>query len=346
MPDPILGRGKVNAFLFSKFNTVIQSQNAWTQFLRSPEALAFRKAGASIQAGGQQGSTLSANLNELAESFPLRNNFIGSIGENEFKAIDQKSTITPEQFLAPTTFDAKTFPMVYPVCEYIAEEKIPVGLVMGRAVWNYALYKDQKGPKPLPFEFVCHYRLTDTSLKRLKIDAVSLPKTASLQTLQVGATWDFPVIELALTQNPFEKRVGLSEAMWMTGMTPETLQKAILTAAWVSAFIRHKIKKVELNAIKIHLAVGANGEFVLNDNFALDDFYLEREGRMLHPDSALEFYQKTSWIESVAHAKAHAETFGNAEWKRLVAEPAPFLDPKVKARLEADQQELLQCLSE
>jgi hypothetical protein len=379
MPDPIVGRGKVNAYLFSKFNSDIQSPTSWENFLRSPEALAFRKAASSIQqtnlqqAGASQGGSLSATLNELAETFPLRNNFIGAVDEQIFKHLDAKVSLTRDALLPAETFLAKSFaaknadlknsdgktaaekltdsgapciPAVFPICEYIPEEKIPVATVMGRAVWDYSIFRNQKGPKILPFEFICHYRLTDASLKRLKIDSVSLPKTASLQTLQAGTTWDFPVIELALVQNPFEKRIGLSEALWMTGMSPEALQKAMLTAAWSSAFIRQKIKKVELNAVKIHLALDASGALVLHDNFTLDDFYFEREGRVLHPDAAIEFYQKTSWIESVHHAKLHAENFGNLDWKRLVAEPAPFLDPKIKARLESDQQELLQCLSE
>jgi phosphoribosylaminoimidazole-succinocarboxamide synthase len=379
MPDPIVGRGKVNAYLFSKFNTAIQSPDAWENFLRSPDALAFRKAASSIQQTSLQqasvspGGSVSATLNELAETFPIRNNFIGAVGEQVFKNLNTKVPVTREELLSAETFLAKnanpksadqkslaeknsdshatdspslSVPNVFPICEYIPEEKIPVSTVMGRAVWDYSIFRNQTGPKILPFEFICHYRLTDASLKRLKIDSISLPKTASLQTLQAGTTWDFPVIELALIQSPFEKRIGLSEALWMTGMSPEALQKAMLTAAWTSAFIRQKIKKVELNAVKIHLAFDANGELVLHDNFTLDDFYLEREGRVLHPDSAIEFYQKTSWIESVHHAKLHAENFGNLDWKRLVAEPAPFLDPKIKARLESDQQELLQCLSE
>src|SRR5437868_1891211 len=86
MPDPILGRGRVNAYLFSKFNYLVQSEAAWTQFLRSPDALAFRKAGASIQQSG----SVSSSLNELAETFPMANNFLGAIDESQFKGIDQK----------------------------------------------------------------------------------------------------------------------------------------------------------------------------------------------------------------------------------------------------------------
>ena len=344
MPDAIGSRGKINAFLFSKFNFAIQSQASWTQFLKSPDALVFRKAGTSIQQSGN----VSSSLNELAETFPMRNNFVGAIDEQCFKELDQKIPLTPDRFLAPQFFDGsrEVVPMVYPVCEFISEEKIPVSTVMGRAVWNYSIFRETNGAKPLPFEFLCHYRLTEQSIKRLKTDSISLPKSASLQTLLAGTTWDFPVIELLLAQNPFEKRVGLSEAIWMTGLSPEFFQKAILTAAWASAFMRFRIKNLQMNAIKIRLGVHTDGSLMLLDNFTLDDLYLEKDGRSFHLDSAQEFYQKTSWHESVEHAKKHAETVGLPDWKRLIAEPVPFLDVKVKLKLEADQQELLKCLSE
>jgi phosphoribosylaminoimidazole-succinocarboxamide synthase len=344
MPDPIQGRGKINAYLFSKFNQDIQSVDSWKQFLKSPDALSFRKAGASIQQSG----SMSSSLNELAETFPMANHYLGAISETDFKNLDQRNPLTRTQFLNPETFktNTETLPNVFPVCEFISEEKVPQGMVMGRAVWNQSMFRKQQGTKPLPFEFLCHYKLTETSLKNLNVEAVSLPKTASLQTLQAGVTWDFPVIELLLAQNPFEKRVGLSEAMWMTGLEPDQLQNAMLTAAWISAFMRYRLKTLTLNAIKIRFALKEDGSLMLIDNFSLDDLYLERAGQTLHPDTACEFYQKTSWHEAVVHAKKHAETFGQANFKQSVTEPAPFLDPKIKTKLEQDQQELFKCLSE
>lgn len=345
MPDTLQGRGKVNAYLFSKWNGLVQSEAAWKQYLKSPDSLAFRKACASVQQSG----SMSSALNELAETFPIANTFLGALGEVDFKELEDKKPLPKEKLISPEVYLSRppeTIPMIYPVSEFISEEKTPQATVMGRAVWNQSIFRSQSGTKPLPFEFLCHYRLTESSLKRLKVDSIALPKTASLQTLQAGVTWDFPVIELILTQNPYEKRIGLSEALWMTGMQPDALQKAMLSAAWISSFIRQPIKKATLNALKIRFALKDDGTLVLNDNFTLDDFYLEKDGHSLHPDSALDFYQKTSWLESVLHARQHSDTFGLSEWKRQVSEPAPFLDAKVKAKLEQDQQELLKCLSE
>ena len=343
MPDPLLDRGRINAFVFALMNEKLLSAEAWKSFVRSPQALAFRKAGASIQQSGN----VSGTLNELAESFPLRSSYVGAIDETKFKALDSKQSLKRSDLLPSDAVtqlnlaqlgDAK-IPFLYPVCEFIAEDKAPVSTVMGRAVWDYSIWKTRSGAKVLPFDFLCHFTLTENSLKKLKVDSVSLPKTASLHTLQAGITWDFPVIELTLPHDPFERRLGLSDALWITQFSPDALQKTMLRAAWVAAFVRNSIKNLQLNSVKLRFAIDSAGELMLHDCLALDDLHLEKEGRSLHSDASLEFYQKTSWFENVAHASAHALTFGMSDWKKQVAEPAPFLDAKLKAKMEHDLQD-------
>ena len=334
MPDVILNRGKVGAAVFTELNQALQSELAWKNFLKSPEALSFRKAGTSISQSGN----VSAMLNELAEVFPISSNFLGVIDEPHFKALDSKTALTVDQLLPRDQVQAslEKQAMLYPVVEYIAEEKIPHSTVMGRAVWDYSLWKKQASPKMLPFEFLCHFALTESSLKKLKIDAISLPKTASLHTLQAGVSWDFPVVELILTQDPFQKRIGLSDAIWITEWSPEKLQTTILTAAWIAAFLKYTIKGFSLNAVQLKFAVDSTGALILCDPGSLDDLHLEKNGHLFHSELALQFYQKTSWFETVVHAQKHAETFGLSEWKRLCAEPAPWMDPKFKTEFEAD----------
>lgn len=334
MPDVIANRGKVAANVFTHLNLALQSAPLWKDFLRSPDSLSFRKAGTSISQSGN----VSSMLNELTEIFPMRTNFMGAINEGQFKDLDQKNNLTRDQLLKLEfgTLSAESLSMIYPVCEYIAEEKIPHSTVMGRSVWDYAIWKRQSAPKMLPFEFLCHFTLTEASLKKLKVDSVSLPKTASLQTLQPGLTWDFPVIELVLPTDPFQKRIGLSEALWITEWAPEKLQRTLLTAAWVAAFLRHSIKGFRLNSVQLKFAIDSNGELILCDAGSLDELHLEKDAHVYHAEQALQYYQKTSWFESVIHAQKHAETFGLSEWKRLCAEPAPWMDPKFKTQLEAD----------
>ncbi len=338
MPDPLLDRGRINALVFSKMNEKFLSVDAWRDFLRSPDALAFRKAGASIQQSGN----VSATLNELAEKLPIHSTYLGAVDESHFKALDVKTSLTQENLIPSNFFDSidSKIPMIYPVSEYIAEEKVPTATVMGRAVWDYSIWKNQAGAKSLPFELLCHFTLTEASLKKLNVDSVSLPKTASLSTLQAGTTWDFPVIELVLPQDPFERRMGLSQAMWVTGFSPDFLQKTLLSAAWIAAFARYYVRGMHLNSVKLRFALDAQGRLMLHDSFTLDDLHFEKDGKNLHSDAAIDFYQKTSWYENAVHAKQHAETFGLPEWKKHVAEPAPFLDPKFKLKLESELQEV------
>ncbi len=340
MPDPILDRGRAAAVTYSVLNQKLLSTDAWKTFLRSAQALSFRKAGTSIQQSGN----VSSMLNELAETFPMRSTFLGAIGESSFRDLDGKLGLWSDQLLKLEASSLQPvngrLPMIYPVIEFIAEEKVPAATVMGRTVWDYSIFKNQAAPKALPFEFLCHFKLTESSLKNLKVDSISLPKTASLQTLQAGTSWDFPVIELVLPQDPFERRIGLSEAIWMTGFKPEFLQRTLLTAAWVAAFTRTQVVPFELQSVKLRFAIGSDGNLILNDCFALDDLHLEKEGQLYHSSTAIEHYQKTSWFEAVMHARNHGETFGMSEWKRLCVEPAPFLEAKTKSKLEAESLEI------
>ncbi len=334
MPDVIANRGRAAANVFTRLNLELQSETAWKNFLKSPEALSFRKAGTSIAQSGN----VSSMLNELAGSFPMRTNFIGAIDETEFRNVDTKNPLKAERLLTRDQIEAsgEKLAMLHPVCEYISEEKAPAATVMGRAVWDYSIWKKQTAPKMLPFEFLCHFTLTESSVKKLKVDSLSLPKTASLHTIQAGTNWDFPVIELVLSQDPLQKRIGLSDALWITEWSPEKLQSTMLTAAWVAAFIKNTIKGFQLNSIQLRFAVDAKGNLILCDAGCLDDLHLEKEGKTYHSEQAIQYYSKTSWFESVVHAQKHAETFGLAEWKRLCAEPAPWMDPKVKTQMEAD----------
>jgi hypothetical protein len=275
---------------------------------------------------------MSVMLNELAERFPMPSNYLGVIGEQEFRVLDQKQPIGPEALMDESL--PQTSGMLYPVCEYLPEEKIPHAMVMGRTVWDFNTWKSLPSPKRLPFEIECHFTLNEESLRRLKTDAVSIPKTASLHTLQAGTSWDFPLIELIMSQDPLERRLGLTEALAMSGFSPEQLQELLLTAAWVSAWARFQMKTFTLESIRLRFAMDLNGQWKLYDGFTMDDLYLEQNGIRFHTDTALDFYSKTSWYESVVHARKHSAVFGLADWKRLCVEPSPWLDPKFKANLE------------
>lgn len=331
MPDALSGRGRISSLVFSVLNAKYRDPSTWRQFLRSPEALSFRKSGASLSQGG----SVSAVLNALADGLPLKSNFEGAIPEEIFKASDQTS-ILPRSVLETDVAGWVAGGSCYPVCEYFEEVRIPQALVMGRSTHDFEAWRTFRGSKRLPFELECHFVLNASSLEHLKTESISIPKTASLRMLQPGATFDFPLMELILTADPCERKIGLTEAMAITGFTPERLQELFLQAAWIAAWTRYQIKGFCMHSVRLRFGLDASGGLVLLDAFEPDDLMLEEGGAWIHPEALLGYYSKTSWYEGVVRARRHASEFGLTEWKRLCVEPAPFLDPSVKTGFEAE----------
>ena len=348
MPDVLNDLGSANAFVFHQLNTWVSNPSLWKDFLKSPDALTFRKAAASIPQSGN----VSSMLNELGEQFPIVSQYLGLIDEKTFKDLNAVNALKPHEFpkfdFAKEAFDFKNH--YYPVCEFIQEEKIPSASVMGRTVWDYSVWRNQSAPKILPFEFHCHFTLTEKTLHSLNTDCIAMPKTASIATLHVGSSWDFPLIELVLSQDPFKKRVSFSEALWITGFSPALLQKNMLTVAWMASFVRSQLHraKLKLNTIELKLSMNSKGEFSMTDSFALEQLHLSHtvdgHEENLHLDSALDYYKKTSWFESVIHAQKQGKQQGLTEWKRLCVEPAAWLDAKVKEGLEKKSRSVVNAL--
>jgi hypothetical protein len=363
LPDVIRERGKQNAFLFAELNAAVQSSEAWKVFLRSPNALSFRKSASSIPHAAPPSASGSAHvssaLNELAETFPPRSNFVGVISEERFKNLKTNELLTREDFLTREVYlkavasgDApapllgssqlpQNLGMLYPVSEYFNEEKIPVGSVLGRTVWDYTVWKKQTGCRVLPFEIHAHFSLTPNSLKKINTESLALPKTASLAALQTGTVWDFPLLEISLAGHPFEKRVSFSEVLMLTDYSPERLQTLLLQAAWISAFVREQMRspQIKLNSVTLRFGETAKGEFELVDSLHMDDLDLEIGEQPLFQETD-EHYLKTSWSQSVFRAQKQASQNGASDWKRLCVEPAPWLDVKVKSNLEQLHQKL------
>ncbi len=336
MPDPIQNRGRVAAGIFAELNFRYQSPESWKTFLRSPDSLSFRKSGASIAQGG----SVSSMLNEISEKLPVQSNFLGIMDEKTFRSLQSGSVLSEAHLTSPAAL-----PMVYPVCEYFPEEKVVSTALMGRTVWDYSGWRTQSAPKMFPFEFLCHFVLTEESLSTLNVDHVAIPKTASLHTLQAGATWDFPLIELVLPQDPLKRRIGLSEALWITGLSASELQQMMLSAAWIAAWTRYQVRESGLNleSIQLKFARTETSSFVLVDAFSLEDLGLEKAGDRFQFETANQFYKKTSWFDAVERAKKQAANLGLSEWKRYCVEPAPWLDSKVKSRIEEEHKVLAQC---
>jgi hypothetical protein len=335
MPDALSGRGRLSSLIFSVLNARYCDPVSWKQFLRSPEALTFRKSGASLSQGG----SVSSVLNALADTLPLRSNFAGALTEDAFRSSGQSTVLAPGTLIRdPEVLCAGS--SWYPLCEYFEEVRIPQALVMGRVTHDFGTWRSHSGPRRIPFEIECHFVLNRTSLASLNTDAISIPKTASLRMLQEGATFDFPLMELILSSDPCERKIGLTEALAITGFSPERLQELFLQAAWIAAWTRHHTRPFRMHSVRLRFGLDSGGEIVLLDAFEPDDLMLEEQGAWIHPGTLLGYYSKTSWYEGVIRARKHASEFGLTDWKRLCVEPAPLLDPAVKTGFETGYQEL------
>ncbi len=329
MPDSLTGRGRISSLVFSVLNSRYGDPASWKQYLRSPEALTFRKSGASLSQGG----SVSSVLNALADTLPVQSNFAGAVTENTFKSSDQSTVLVREALVRDPgiLFAGDNW---YPVGEYFEEVRIPQSLVMGRVTHDFGAWRSHSGPKRLPFEIECHFVLNRASVDSLNIHAISIPKTASLRMLQEGATFDFPLMELILSPDPCERKIGFTEALAITGFTPERLQELFLQAAWIAAWTRHQTRPFRLHSVRLRFGLDAGGATVLLDAFEPDDLMLEEQGTWIHPGALLGYYSKTSWYEGVIRARRQASEFGLTDWKRLCVEPAPLLDPAVKTGFE------------
>lgn len=346
MPDAIADRAAIAANVFALLNRRCQSPDSWRGFLRSPEALSFRKSGASIAQGGN----VSSQLNEVSDRLPVRSNYLGVVDERGFKLLDAAAGLNASSLMSDSAFHAvrSAVPQLFPVCEYYPEEKIPVSSVMGRAVWDHSIWRKQAFPKVLPFSFLCHFSMNEESLRSLRSDSISIPKTASAHMLQPGASWDFPLIEMPLAQDPLGRRMGLSEALWITGLSPQVIQELMVSAAWIAAWARSEVRSAKLNleSIELRFALLQDGSPVLVDAFQLEDLGLEKDGMRFRCESALAHYRKTSWYDAVIRARSQALQQGWADWRKQCAEPVPPLDPAVRAKIEAEHRSLMQAFLE
>ncbi len=346
MPETLTDRGISQSLIHHHLSTLLSSPSAWKDYLRSPDALTFRKAASSIpqnvdaHPSGMKTESIGSMLNEMGSEFPLASNYLGILTEGAFKNLNPQDAVSPEvalQSFAELRAGIKTPVLGYGIFELFSEEKIPFGSVMGKAVWDYPIWKKSNGiPSVLPIEFKCHFELRAEAIPNLKSESLVIPKTASLATLVPSSTWDFPLIEMVLDQDPFHHRIGFNELLWITGFSVSQIQKTVLTAAWIASFLRWALSKSKLTLVEanIRFAVEPSGKLILISHQTLDELRLDFEGKSLHTDTALEYFQKTSWYESVLHAQKIARAQGLTDWKRLCVETAPLLESQLKKSLE------------
>jgi hypothetical protein len=310
MPDGIPQRGRLFAFLEAYLHLRISSPDEWSKYFRSPEAHAFRKSATAVLKSGK----VTANLNEVAEVFPMKTGDLGLIRESSFKA----GILDP---LPLTTEVVNSDERVYLLGENYPEEKISPVTVMGKSLWDFAPWKKKAGKKALPFEIECSFE-----------------------------SGDFPEVEFKCPQKTIASEVSYTEALLITEFTPEKLQELILRAAWIAGFIQYQIRSIspvhERKTISIRMGVDAS-----QDPSSAELVYLGANIEFTELETELKrYYSSTVWGKVVADLQQQAKAKGLMDWKRHCSEPAPWLDSKLKAQFTSHYQKMISgiasCLSE
>lgn len=310
MPDGIPHRGRLHAFIEAFVNLKIVSKDEWTCYFRSPEAHAFRKAATAILKSGK----VTASLNEVAEVFPMKTSDLGMIRESSFKA----GIMDPVPLSTGVLASDERY---YLLSEPYPEEKIQPVNVMGKPLWDFSVWKKNPGKKALPFEIECSFE-----------------------------SGDFPEVSFQCPQKTIAPEVSYTEALLMTGLTPEKLQELILRSAWISGFIQYQFRTIHpiQDRKKIRIRMGIDT--------AVDPSLVE----FVYLGSVIEFcgyeeelkrhYSTTVWGKVVQDLRQQAREKGVVEWKRNCSEPAPWLDSKMKAEFSSRYQQMISgiasCLSE
>jgi len=290
----------------------VTSKGEWLNFLRSSDALAFRKSASSVLKSGM----VTATLNDLADYFPMKSSGLGLILEEKFDSADLE--VLRNAPLKLSSSIAKNTEPYFLLSEAYEEEKISSSSLMGKTVWTFSDWKKKSGPKAMPFEFECEF------------------------------LEDFPRITLRCPQKILSTEVTLSEALLITELSADQLEEVILRAAWIAAFARYQLKSASSNREKMIFRIRMG----INSAFEPSPFvFLGLSMDLLEIESELKnYYLGTLWGKTVVEIQNQARERGMMEWKRYCTEPAPWLDPKLKAGFSQQYQKMIlgitSCLSE
>ena len=308
MPDAIPYRGKFQLLQQAFIDLKITSAEEWQNFLRSSDALAFRKAATAVLQSG----VVTAHLNELADSFPMKCSGLGMITEDGLK-VELTELIQKTEIIQKNE-------SYYLLNEAYPETKITSSTVMGKTVWDFSDWKNETGPKAFPFEFDCEF------------------------------IEDFPRIILRCPQKTLSTEISISEAMLITELPAALLEEVILKAAWIAAFTQFQLKDVSSNLERKVFRIRM-GMMSFPTSTVSPFVFLGSSVELVELEAELKkYYSSTVWGKTVLELQLQARARGITEWKRLCTEPAPWLDPQLKTNFSLQYQKMISgitaCLSE
>lgn len=318
MPDALKGKGSALAVMAADWFEALEKPQTWREFSKTPEAHALRK-----------NSRFGADFVDRGEKLQqegLRTHYISCLKAPDLqlpgKRLDEidRAGGVPRHILV----------------KQVGIAKPKMTSVMGRSVPDYSGSWNVPAPRLVPLEVVFRFSCpSGSSLReRMKADPTYLSQRGfseiTLDSLEAGAKWDFPVLELFTKLESSDRPVTLGEALAICGLKAEQLNELLFKTAWVAALLKQRFGKcgLELADGKLEWGVAENGECFLVDAIGPDELRLLKDGIQLSKEFLRAHYRGTEWYGTINLAKKHATDQGIADWKRLVPNPPPALPAK------------------
>jgi phosphoribosylaminoimidazole-succinocarboxamide synthase len=316
MPDAIPHKGEALALMTAYFFERLQDAAGWREFSSSPEAQALRKGIGQVRgelAYPERDGTpdsLSSRFNEEGERLQregLSTHYHGVVGSLEpWRMQKLADTRSPASAIAVREVHVAR-PTLKPV--------------LGRAVLDYQPTRTAPAPRLVPLEVVFRWSCPEGSSlpafaerDRAYWNALILP--AGQSAPRSGDVFAFPVVELFTKLESADRRLTLTEALAISGISAEQLEQVLVRTFWVSGFLRWEFARrgIELEDGKLEWGLGAGGEIFLVDAIGPDELRLKFQGVPLSKEILRSFYRGTPWYEALTAAKAS----GESDWKRKV----------------------------
>ena len=332
MPDPLPGKGSALAVTAAHWFEKLEQPETWSQFSKTPEALALRKA-----------NRFGADFNEWGERLQregLRTHYSGCLIGSEFQKL---STGTAQARGARLAEISRGEVPRHLLVKQVSVQKPRMTSLLGRAVPDYSSSWNAPSPKLVPLEVVFRFSCPPGSslVDRLRQDSQYLASRGfsdvTVESIEKGARWDFPVLELFTKLESSDRPVSLGEALAICGLPAERLNELLFKTAWVASLLRANLAKsgLELADGKLEwgvMSAPAGGQCFLVDAIGPDELRILKDGVQLSKEFLRAYYRGTPWYESLNQAKHQATATGTADWKRLV--------PLGPSHLPAQQREL------
>ncbi len=349
MPDELTHKGAALAVMSAHFFEKLQASETWREFSTSDEARELRKSAAQIgkdktslkdrpPLGADSGESLAVIFNEMGESLQknaLKTHYLGLLDDSVLNPNSASRSISLSRL---GDLHSPTRAMVV---RKVNVQRPVSRSVMGRVVEDYATTRATPLPKLIPLEVVFRYSCPPGSslIDKIQKDPSYLstligPREVTRDGVQPGAKWYFPIVELFTKLESTDRRLTLTEALAISGLSSQELQELVLKTVWVSCYLKWAFRQVgvELADGKLEWGLNEQNELILVDGIGPDELRLLKDGVQLSKEFLRRFYRGTTWYTAVNQAKERAETEGTSQWKNLIGQEVPAL-PK-------DQKEL------